>query len=76
MILVQTNKNGETIELANGPHGVVLDKLNKTIEYLESNGVFLIKEKNNCYEFANEMGWYCVLMFADGYIKNIKTKIK
>lgn len=70
MILLKTDKLKST-ELVNGTHFEVLNKLNLTIEEYEGNNIFLIKEENSCYEFADQNGWNCVLIIADNYSKNI-----
>jgi hypothetical protein len=71
MLLIQVNKDGSVIELFNGNYNKTLEKLNNKIEEFENSNIMLIKQSYNSYEFANNSGWYCALIFADGYAKNV-----
>lgn len=72
MILVKTDKHGQSFCIAEGNHSDVLDALNNEIEKLENNNIFLIEEGDGEYEFADKDGWNCVLLFADDQINKVK----
>ena len=73
MILLLTNILGESIEIINtSNHYKFIECLNKTVNELEFNGILLVNQTTNYYEFATiENGLDCVLFIADDYCKII-----
>jgi len=78
MILIQTDKNGLTIELYRCEiYEEIVLFMDSVCEKKEERNVFLIKKEvmrnlSRNYEFATKTnGWECVLMLVNDYAKNI-----
>jgi hypothetical protein len=73
MIIVYADRDGLVLELYRGDESGMHEYLNNRIEFFEDWGKMLIKEEDNCYEFADKEGWYCALMIADGWVSEVKN---
>lgn len=79
MILVKTDRNGNTIEIAKSSrYSYLVETIESMTEELETKGIFLIKKEVSPnlarnYEFSSkDKGWECALIIAHGWVNKVE----
>ena len=73
MLLTRTNADGSRFDiLTNATKKECYKKVDELTKQYEENGIMLIDESHNTFEFATkEKGWHCVLIISKARLTKV-----